>query len=377
MTMLLKYEFLRSFKVILISCAVLIFFNLVLLLDISFSILDVLTYCLSLIALGIFSIMMFYEIGIFKNDFINCSPNIIQLVPKSAFQIIGTKILKSLICISLYYSIMVIFSLLNSKAYINNELIFYNSYNAVPMVFVVFGNLIFLMLDMLLIGVLSLIIAQRISIDRKKTLALSSLFGVFTFILVFFLLVGVNIPFVYSENVYQFGGLAVVFVILFSLICLILDNKRILSKSSIKFFAAPILLIIIISSVAQAVTYSNRVIEKIDYPFENDRQAVGQWESIGRVDDMDSFNPAKNRYITSYPQLEKINIMTGGKTDASYISWTRNMLVNHRLSTVNPYNIRTFNGIKYMFVEWKNEEFVYEHIKPFYLVLQQKNKMLN
>ncbi|HEY9061478.1 MAG TPA: hypothetical protein VIO64_13370 [Pseudobacteroides sp.] len=372
MTKLLKYEFLRSSKVILISSAIIILFNLVLLLDISLSLSEALAYFLSLIGIAIFSIMMFYEIGIFRKDFINCSPNIIQLVPRSAFQIIGTKIFKAFICISLYYSIMVIFSLINSKAYINNYLIFYSSYNAVPMIGVVFWNLIFLMLDLLLIGILSLIIAHRVSIDRKKALVLASMFGVLTIVLIAILLTSISIPFAYSDNIYECESLAVVFAILFSLICLILDNKRILSKSSIKFFAAPILLIIIISSVAQAVTYSNRVIEKIDYPFENDRQAIGKWESIGRVDDMDSFNPAKNRYITSYPQLEKINIMTGGKTDASYISWTRNMLVNHRLSTVNPYNIRTYNGIKYMFVEWKNEEFVYEHIKPFYLVLQQK-----
>jgi hypothetical protein len=132
-------------------------------------------------------------------------------------------------------------------------------------------------------------------------------------------------------------------------------------------------LIIIISSAAQGVTYYNRIIEKIDYSFENDQEAVGQWESIGRVEDMESFNPAKNRYITGYHQLEKVKIINNGKTDASYISWTRNMLVNNRLSTVNPYKIKIFNGIKYMFVQWKNEEYVYEHIKPFYLVLQQKN----
>lgn len=136
---------------------------------------------------------------------------------------------------------------------------------------------------------------------------------------------------------------------------------------------APILFIVVISAAAQEVAYSNRIVERIDYFFESDQEVVGHWESIGRVDDMESLNPAKNRYVTSYPELEKIGIMVGGKTDNTDLSWSRSIIINHRLSTINPYKIKTFNGIKYMFIQWKNEDYVYEHIKPFYLVLQQKS----
>jgi len=94
MTKLLKYELLRSLKVILLSCAGIILFNIILLFDNPISQSQVLIFFLSLIILGIFSIMVFYEIGIFKKDFISSSPNIIQLVPKSAFQIVGAKVLK-------------------------------------------------------------------------------------------------------------------------------------------------------------------------------------------------------------------------------------------------------------------------------------------
>ncbi|WP_036944842.1 hypothetical protein [Pseudobacteroides cellulosolvens] len=230
-----------------------------------------------------------------------------------------------------------------------------------------------MILNMVLVGILSLIIAHRVSFDKKKALGLAIIFGVLTFILILFLLSNVKSPFVYSDNIFECECLAVIFVILYSSISLLLDNKHIISKLSIKYFMVPILLILAISAAAQGVAYSNRIVERIDYSFESDQEAIGQWESIGRVDDMESFNPAKNRYVSIYPELETVNIMAGGKTDISDLSWTSSMLLNHKLSTVNPYKIKTFNGIKYMFVQWKNEEFVYEHIKPFYLVLQEKS----
>lgn len=372
MTKLLKYEFLRSSKVILLSSAAIILFNIILLFDNSLSQSQELIFLFSVVILGIFSIMVFYEIGIFKKDFINSSPNIIQLVPKPAFQIIGTKILKAFLCILIYYSIMLVFSLINSRVYINSILMFYNSYKAIPMMIIVFASMVFMILNMVLVGILSLIIAHRVSFDKKKALGLAIIFGVLTFMLILFLLSSVKSPFVYSDNIFECECLAVIFVILYSSISLLLDNKQIISKLSIKYFVAPILLILAIFAAAQGIAYYNRIVERIDYSFESDQEAIGQWESIGRVDDMESFNPAKNRYVSIYPELEKVNIMDGGKTDISDLSWTRSMLVNNRLSTVNPYEMKTFNGIKYMFVQWKNEEFVYEHIKPFYLVLQEK-----
>ncbi|KNY30030.1 hypothetical protein Bccel_5307 [Pseudobacteroides cellulosolvens ATCC 35603 = DSM 2933] len=256
---------------------------------------------------------------------------------------------------------------------LNSILMFYNSYNAIPMMIIVFASLVFMILNMVLVGILSLIIAHRVSFDKKKALGLAIIFGVLTFILILFLLSNVKSPFVYSDNIFECECLAVIFVILYSSISLLLDNKHIISKLSIKYFMVPILLILAISAAAQGVAYSNRIVERIDYSFESDQEAIGQWESIGRVDDMESFNPAKNRYVSIYPELETVNIMAGGKTDISDLSWTSSMLLNHKLSTVNPYKIKTFNGIKYMFVQWKNEEFVYEHIKPFYLVLQEKS----
>ena len=149
MTKLLKYEFLRSLKVILLSCAGIILFNIILLFDNPLSQSRELIFSLSLIILGIFSIMVFYEIGIFKKDFINSSPNIIQLVPKSAFQIIGTKMLKTFLCITIYYLIIVVFSLINSRVYVNNILTFYKAYSSIPMIMIIFANLILIPLHKL------------------------------------------------------------------------------------------------------------------------------------------------------------------------------------------------------------------------------------
>jgi len=230
MTKLLKYELLRSLKVILLSCAGIILFNIILLFDNPISQSQVLIFFLSLIILGIFSIMVFYEIGIFKKDFISSSPNIIQLVPKSAFQIVGAKVLKVFLCILIYYSIIVVFSLINSRVYVNNILMFYNSYNAIPMIIIVFANLIFMILNMLLIGMLSLIVAHRVSFDKKKALGLAVIFGVLTLLLILFLLYSVKSPFVYSDNIFECEFLAVIFVMLYSTISLLLDNKHIISN---------------------------------------------------------------------------------------------------------------------------------------------------
>ncbi len=372
MLKLLKYEFKRSYKTILVMCSVIILLNLILLAR-PISNTNILEYFLFIIILSIFTLYIFYEIGIFKKDFIDNYPNIIQTVPQPANVIFGSKVLKSMLCFSIFYTVFIIFSLINGKGYSENMIIFFYMYDFVPMMIIAFLNLMFFLLDMLLIGFLALLAAARITHDKKKTFTLAFISGVIILVLILFLTISVKIPFVYSASAYETSVLAIIFVLLFGTICNLLENKTFFTLKSIGQFIIPVILITLLSFLTQYVFYSQRVIENPTSTFVDDPSLIGKWIDLGKIDSINNFDPNITIYIEKYPELPSIVFMSSGDTDKKYIKWTKNAWINLKLSTENNCTIKEIYGDRYMFVEWKDEYYIYEHAKPRYLVLKKIN----
>lgn len=370
---LLKYEFKRSYKIVLAMCSVIILYNLVLFIrPISNS--NILVYLLPIVMLSIFTVHVLYEIGIFKRDFIDNHPNIILSVPKPANVILWAKVIKSLLCFLLYYIIIVIFSLVNKGDYSDSIIISYNLYQSVPIIIIVFLNMLVLFLDMLLIGFLALLTAGKITYDKKKTFTLAFISGLLVFLFVFFLIISINMPFVYSDNTFQCSILAVIFVLLFGSICIFIENRAFSVSRFIKRFVIPVVFITLLSFSMQYIIYSMRVVETVNSTFVDNPSLTGIWKNLGKIDNINNFDPNSTKYIEEYFALPSINLMSGGETDYSYIKWTKNALINQKYSTENNCIIKEIYGDRYMFVEWKDKEYIYEHIKPFYLVLRQNKQ---
>ena len=53
------------------------------------------------------------------------------------------------------------------------------------------------------------------------------------------------------------------------------------------------------------------------------------------------------------------------------ITWTKNLVLNANDKTAAKYTIKEINGSKYMFLEWKNGDYIERGTTPWYYVLRK------
>jgi bla regulator protein BlaR1 len=110
------------------------------------------------------------------------------------------------------------------------------------------------------------------------------------------------------------------------------------------------------------INEQGRIIDKVDYPFVNDPDAIGCWELVGIVKNIEDFDPDR----TSKPQdflLKELFIFENGRTSFA-LSWTKGLLIHSSSKTASKYVLEQINGQTYMFTEWKTGDYSIYHIKP-------------
>lgn len=122
-----------------------------------------------------------------------------------------------------------------------------------------------------------------------------------------------------------------------------------------------------------------RKVDKTDYPFINDPQILGTWQSVDFVKDIDDFKPRKMSWLGGLHLTEFI-ILENGELTASFgsesaprgiFTWTEGLIINNPGKTAGKYEIREIDGESYMFFEWKNGDYVYRGATPWYYVLKK------
>lgn len=111
------------------------------------------------------------------------------------------------------------------------------------------------------------------------------------------------------------------------------------------------------------------IVDKIDYPFINDTNAIGGWESVDFVKDIEDFKPGK-KYWHGDLFVKELFFLEGGKTNWAF-RWTEDLLLHEGDKTASKYSIKEIDGSKYMFMEWKSGDYTIRHRKPCYYVLKQ------
>ena len=109
--------------------------------------------------------------------------------------------------------------------------------------------------------------------------------------------------------------------------------------------------------------------DKIDYPFINDPEVIGKWESVDFVESMDNFNPDKKSWKGEL-YLNNLTFDENGKIEGKNIIWTKDLVLNANDKTASKYTIKEINGSKYMFFEWKNGDYIERGATPWYYVLK-------
>lgn len=128
------------------------------------------------------------------------------------------------------------------------------------------------------------------------------------------------------------------------------------------------------------------IFDKIDYPFQNDEQLIGKWESVDFIDQIGNFNPEHKNwqgdlYLKSITVLENgqmaqpvtDGITTDEKTPVSWFTWTKGYIIHHGDITASKYTIEEINGTQYLFMEWKSGDYSLRGKQPCYYVFKKTN----
>lgn len=119
--------------------------------------------------------------------------------------------------------------------------------------------------------------------------------------------------------------------------------------------------------------------DNVDYPFIDDDNMRGKWESVDFVETIDSFKP-ENKYWLGDLYLLKLNFKENGKlmitttrgtASVDGITWTKGLIIDTRDKTASSCTIKEINGETYMFYEWKSGDYVYRGMTPWYYVLKK------
>jgi len=129
--------------------------------------------------------------------------------------------------------------------------------------------------------------------------------------------------------------------------------------------------------------YSNyqltRIEDKVDYPFVDDPQVIGTWETVDIVKTIDEFDPDGTQWFGRF-FLKQFNIAADGKLSGltsdglipeGNITWTNGLILDKRDKTAGKYEIKELKGDTYLFFEWKSGDYTFREIQPEYFVLKK------
>lgn len=156
------------------------------------------------------------------------------------------------------------------------------------------------------------------------------------------------------------------------------NNRKIFKpKKQTAIILVAVFIFFALGSVAFAGIMRN--IDKTNYPFLNDPRVIGKWESVDFVEKIDDFIPGKkswedNLYLSTLAFTKQGNVLVSienGNLAISAVNWTKDKLLNKQEKTASEYVIKKIDGSTYMYFEWKNGDYVFRNMKPYYYVLKK------
>lgn len=119
--------------------------------------------------------------------------------------------------------------------------------------------------------------------------------------------------------------------------------------------------------------------DKIDYPFVDNPEMLGKWESVDLVSNIESFDPDKKQYEETLG-LKELDIKENGKLVywnmenkalRKHLRWTDNLIIDSDNKTASKCTFKTIDKETYMFFEWKSGDYSYRGMEPKYYVLKK------
>jgi len=114
-----------------------------------------------------------------------------------------------------------------------------------------------------------------------------------------------------------------------------------------------------------------RSIDNVNQPFVNDPQVIGQWTSVDLVSSPDDFKPGRPTWKGDLSVFRNFTVFPDGRTSYRWLTWTKGAMINKGEKTAGNYEVRNFDGTNYLFVEWKNGDYILFHSTPWFFVLRE------
>jgi bla regulator protein BlaR1 len=116
-----------------------------------------------------------------------------------------------------------------------------------------------------------------------------------------------------------------------------------------------------------------------EYPFEDDPQIHGEWETVDFVDKIGQFDPQGKKddsinYLVGLNMEDngKLTLITlSGALSSEYMIWTKGLILNKADKTASKYEIMELDGNTYLFYEWKSGDYIFRNREPSYYVLKK------
>jgi beta-lactamase regulating signal transducer with metallopeptidase domain len=130
------------------------------------------------------------------------------------------------------------------------------------------------------------------------------------------------------------------------------------------------------------INEKGHIVDKIDYPFVDDPQVIGTWESVDFVDEIRQFKVGEQQWKGRGGELFLNEMMfkrngrltcKNDKVPNGYgRTWTKGLVISDNdTKTASKYVIKEIDGSDYMFYEWKSGDYTFRHRKPSYYVLKK------
>lgn len=119
--------------------------------------------------------------------------------------------------------------------------------------------------------------------------------------------------------------------------------------------------------------------DNTDLPFIDDKEVSGKWTVRDFVKNISDFSPNSQNCPEEHLYFKTVNFEPNGYCTLTYmnkrtaynINWTNGSLIYIREKKTENYSLLNIEGKQYLFIQWKNGDYIYGGVKPWYYVFER------
>lgn len=140
-----------------------------------------------------------------------------------------------------------------------------------------------------------------------------------------------------------------------------------------------------VDNTAYSEKSARAMVDDIDLPYVPDSRALGRWTVYDFVRTIDEFDPQNRAWACEDMMYTEIVFRERGGCYRGFHNpsgrgsyrYTKGCVISQNEQTVEHYEIRTYEGVDYLFIEHKSGDYIYGGMKPHYYVFRREQPTEN